>query len=89
MMAVLVLPVLMTEGADFIESVHAQGADIAKEMVVEGSQVVWSPFSVVNVLPLINGDDSLKTGFKSAIQHFKVSLSSRRSRPTSIFLIKF
>ena len=42
-------------------------------MVVDGSQVVWSPFSVVNVLPLINGDESLKEGFKNSIDYFKVN----------------
>ncbi|CAG7837984.1 unnamed protein product [Allacma fusca] len=52
----------------FIDKVHELGYELAKETVIHDHQVVWSPFSVVNILPLINGDESLKDSFNSSLE---------------------
>ncbi|ODM90276.1 Antichymotrypsin-2 [Orchesella cincta] len=63
----------------FIDSVHSVASEVAKNTVVHDDKVVWSPFSVVNVLSAHNLTDNstvLQNGFNSAIQYLEREQSS-------------
>ncbi|CAL8142128.1 unnamed protein product [Orchesella dallaii] len=63
----------------FIDSVHSVASEVAKNTVVHDDKVVWSPFSVVNVLSAHNLTDNstvLQNGFNSAIQYLEKEQST-------------